>query len=251
MELNKKRILQERRKLDNHPLLVGDSIKTIDDLRVFMNHHVYAVWDFMSLLKNIQANITPTTIPWVPSSGVRSELARTINEIVMCEESDIDINGGHISHFDLYLQAMYEIQADYQAAVDFIETVSNGIDPISSCTSKPARKFMNVTFSMIDTGPHCAASSFCYGRETILPDVFTRILKQLDVNSINAPKLHYYLNRHIEVDSEDHGPMSEQLVNFFTNGDPIKVLEAEDAAIDSIRARIKLFDDILEEISEG
>ncbi len=251
MRLNKTKILEERSKLENHPLLIENSIKNISDLQIFMNHHAYAVWDFMSLLKSIQHNIAPTSIPWVPTNGVRSELCRVINEIVMCEESDIDINGGFISHFDLYLQAMYEVQADHQSITDFIDTVTSGIDPISASTSAPARRFMRSTFNMIDNGPHCAAASFCYGRETVLPDVFNRILKQLNLNSVNAPKFHYYLNRHIEVDTDDHGPMSERLVDFFTDGDPIKILEAEDAAINSIKARIRLFDDILEEIKEG
>jgi hypothetical protein len=97
---------------------------------------------------------------------------------------------------------------------------------------------------LIDRGPHCAAAAFAFGRETILPDVFQRLLDQLDMNNLKAPRFHYYLQRHIEVDGDDHGPMSLELVNYFIDGDPTKLIEAESAALDAIQARIEMFDSL-------
>jgi Txe/YoeB family toxin of Txe-Axe toxin-antitoxin module len=61
MKLNVKKINEYRSLLENHSLLVTNTIQSISDLRIFMKHHVFAVWDFMSLLKNIQRNIWQIT----------------------------------------------------------------------------------------------------------------------------------------------------------------------------------------------
>jgi len=208
-----------------------------------MKYHVFAVWDFMSLLKTIQHNVVPSGNLWLPTQGTRSDIARLINEIVLCEESDISPDGqSSISHFDLYLQAMLEVGAD----TDPIKTYLNQVKEtgnISEC-SEVVREFVESTFDAIRRGPHCAAASFCYGRETVIPSMFIRLLRQINISNTDAPKFHYYLERHIQVDGEDHGPMSENLVNYFCKNDPFLIHEAEQAAIDAITARIKLFDRI-------
>jgi len=40
-----------------------EKVKTIEDLHTFLECHVYAVWDFMSLLKALQQKLTCTTTP--------------------------------------------------------------------------------------------------------------------------------------------------------------------------------------------
>lgn len=233
------RIAVKQHQLTNHSLLVTNSIQTIEDLRIFMEHHVFAVWDFMSLIKTLQHNVCPSTELWMPTKGTRSPIARMINEIVLCEESDLTPDGkGSISHFDLYLQAMMEVGANTSNIIEFLDTRDNTIIPT------PAFQFIQSTFKTIEQGPHCAASSFCYGRETVIPTMFKRILRQLNISAVEAPKFHYYLERHIQVDGEDHGPKAEKLVEYFCDNDPIKAFQAEKAAIDAINARIKLFDQI-------
>jgi len=245
MKLNLERINAKKAELENHPILVTNTIQDLEDLKIFMSTHSYAVWDFMSLLKTVQHHIAPSGHLWLPNRGNRSELARMINEIVMCEESDIVPGGGHMSHFDMYILAMKEIGIDTKVLEIFIDYVSRGDSkPYHICSDKIATKFMRTTFDLIDRGPHCAAAAFAFGRETILPDVFQRLLDQLDLNSVKAPKLNYYLKRHIEVDGDDHGPMSLQLVDFFIDGDPTKLMEAEEAAIEAITARIEMFDSL-------
>jgi hypothetical protein len=243
MRIDLKKIQEHRSLLENHSLLVTNTIQSPEDLRIFMKYHVFAVWDFMSLLKTIQHNVVPSGNLWLPSQGTRSDIARLINEIVLCEESDISPDGkSSISHFDLYLQAMLEVGADTDPIKIYLNQIAENGN-ISDCP-EIVREFVESTFKAIRRGPHCAAASFCYGRETVIPSMFTRLLRQINISNTAAPKFHYYLERHIQVDGEDHGPMSENLVNYFCKNDPFLIHEAEQAAIDAITARIKLFDRI-------
>jgi hypothetical protein len=243
MRIDLKKIQEHRSLLENHSLLVTNTIQSPEDLRIFMKYHVFAVWDFMSLLKTIQHNVVPSGNLWLPSQGTRSDIARLINEIVLCEESDISPDGkSSISHFDLYLQAMLEVGADTDPIKMYLNQVKENGN-ISECP-EVVREFVESTFDAIRRGPHCAAASFCYGRETVIPSMFIRLLRQINISNTDAPKFHYYLERHIQVDGEDHGPMSENLVNYFCKNDPFLIHEAEQAAIDAITARIKLFDRI-------
>jgi len=246
MKLDLKKIQEHRSQLENHSLLVTNTIQSIEDLRIFMKYHVFAVWDFMSLLKTIQHNVVPTSNIWLPTPGTRSDIARMINEIVLCEESDVSPDGkSSISHFDLYLQAMMEVGADTVPVRNYLNVVSKFNSHIDcEFAPKASMDFVKSTFDAIKMGPHCAAASFCYGRESVIPAMFKRLLKQIDISETDAPKFHYYLERHIQVDGESHGPMSEHLVNYFCKDDPFLIHEAEQAAIVAIKARIKLFDDI-------
>jgi hypothetical protein len=243
MKIDLKKIQEHKLLLENHSLLVTNTIQSVEDLRIFMKYHVFAVWDFMSLLKTIQHNVVPSTHLWLPKPGTRSDVARMINEIVLCEESDITPDGrGSTSHFDLYLQAMMEVEADLNPIREYLERVGRSGVPWNAPSI--VEPFIDTTFSAINKGPHCAAASFCYGRETVIPAMFKRLLKQINVSETEAPKFHYYLERHIEVDGDSHGPLSENLVNYFCKDDPFLIHEAEQAAIQAIKARIELFDRI-------
>lgn len=250
MKLNLKKIQEHKSLLENHSLLVTNTIQSIEDLKIFMENHVFAVWDFMSLAKNLQHSIVPSGVVWVPTDENRSDAARLINEIILCEETDVSVDGrSYMSHFDLYKMAMLEIGADTTRIDNFIEEVKRHGYPeflnlLYDEKLWPAIDFVKSTFSAIENGPHCVAASFCYGRETILPNVFRRIIRQLNINSLDAPSFHYYLDRHIEIDGDDHGPGAEKIVEILCKNDPILIHEAENSAIEAIQARINFFNAI-------
>lgn len=250
---------QIRRKQDelyNHPLLAGNIVRDLASLQIFMEHHVYAVWDFMSLLKSLQHRVCPSTDCWVPNKWTRAGLARLVNEIVLGEESDIDLDGnGTITHHDLYAQAMLEIGADGDAFEDFIEMVRNegfryAIQ--NAVVPYPAASFMETTFDFIESNkPHVIAAAFCFGRETSIPNMFQKIADNLSLQQMDAPKFHYYLERHIHLDGEEHGPASIQLVEALCENDPVHIHEAEQAALEAIQARIDFWDDVQYEIENN
>lgn len=249
MKLPLGKIKARTQELYAHPLLTGDAISSIDALHVFMEHHVFAVWDFMSLMKTLQHHICPSTTCWVPTRWIRSGAARLINEIVLSEESDVDMDGeSSISHHDLYCQAMLEVGADPQSLEDFVNCVTtDGVKYALENMNVPAPslRFMTRTFELIDTGePHVVAAAFCFGRENIIPQMFTRIADQLRISRVDAPKFHYYLDRHIQIDAEEHGPAAIALVETLCDHDPVHIHEAEQAALEAIEARIRLWTEV-------
>jgi hypothetical protein len=237
-----------KQRLDNH--VIFKSLTNIIQLRAFMKLHVYAVWDFMSLLKSLQAFISPHGSPWLPNRN--TQIVRLINEIVLEEESDLarpDVDNEYASHFEMYLSAMDEIGASTDGIKSFVaEVEARGIDDVlaAKLAPSPVQTFLESTFNTIRDGRvHEIASSFAYGRENLVPVMFTRILDTCKITSKQAPQFHYYLERHAQLDGEQHGPMAEKLVSFLTDNDSIKVEEAKQAAFDSVQARLDLWDQVL------
>ena len=233
--------------LRNHP--VYKSIETLEDLRCFVEHHIYSVWDFMSLVKYIQSEISPSIYPWFPNN--HGNLRRFINEIVLEEESDETIfKGKYLSHFEIYQKAMDEIGADTKTSKLFIELVRNkGITAIinsSSYIPDCAQKFIGTTFDFINTKKlHIVTSAFTYGRETIVPIMFRSIMKKLGVQENECPTFFYYINRHIEVDDIKHGPIAISLLEKICNNNEEKKSEALETAITALQSRIDFWDKIL------
>ncbi len=242
------RIAPLRARLAAHPLYA--SIRTEAQLRVFMESHVFAVWDFMSLLKSLQARLTCVRSPWTPTKLPASR--RFINEIVLGEESD-EYKGRPISHFELYLEAMQEAGASTAGihnllsdldSTPVLEAVTNAQIP------EGARAFLKNTFELIEAGRlHALAAAFTFGREDLIPDMFRSLVR--DLNAQNAGALDtfiWYLERHIEVDGEDHGPLSLKMVTDICGADETRWREAADAAEQALRARLGLWDAIVAEI---
>ena len=233
--------------LESHQVFTN--LNTLDELRVFMEHHVFAVWDFMSLLKKLQEIYVPHGSPWIPNSN--GNVVRFINEIVMEEESDQSYGSdgqAYSSHFEIYLQAMKEVGASTSVIEDFLSSVR--LDGIEKALSKdipePSREFMKYTFSLIERGKgHEIAASFAIGRESIVPVMFKRILEQTNISAEQAPVFHYYLERHAHLDGEHHGPMALRLLDDLSANDEQKETEVITEVQASLGARITLWDGVL------
>ena len=240
-----------KRELNAHPVYAA--VADLADLKVFMSHHIYAVWDFMSLIKYLQRTVAPTTTPWMPQSD--PAVVYFINQLVLEEESDrIETDAGtqYTSHYALYLRAMTEVGADAEAPERFLAKVrSDGLDAAlyADTTPLPARYFSETTFCFIrEDKPHAAAAALAVGRERIIPDMFRRLLAANGVDAAQAPIFHQYLNRHIHLDEDFHGPLSMRLLDSLCGDDPTRLEEAATAAEEAICARIRFWDGVLEAI---
>lgn len=233
-----------RVRLDAHPIYAA--VATPDDLRVFMQHHVYSVWDFMSLIKYLQNEVAPARWPWLP--GGDAAVQRFINEMVLEEETDVAPPGqeGHTSHFMLYLAAMREIGADADVPVRFVQKVAEqGITAALDAGLAPAPSvaFTRTTFDFLASGkPHAVAAALALGREHIIPSMFRALLSRMAVSEAQAPSFHYYLKRHIHLDGDSHAPLSLRLLAALCGDDPGKWREAEAAAETAVAARLQLWD---------
>jgi Protein of unknown function (DUF3050) len=240
----------ERARLVSHPLY--SRIDTEDRLRIFMKHHVFAVWDFFTLLKRLQTEVTTVTLPWRPKG--QAEHGRFIMEIVLAEETDEDLDGGYVSHFELYRRAMAEIGADTEPIDGFVAALADGISP-AAALKQPAipdsvREFVSHTLDVaLDGEPYEVASSFCHGRENLLPDVFTAVRSNVDSVLANAPVFRHYLDRHIALDHDEHGPLALRLLASLCGGDPDREARAERVGVAAIQARIALWDGVLAEFA--
>ena len=242
-----------RESLFKHP--VFQSVTTLPRLRIFMEHHVYPVWDFMSLLKSLQSKFAPHGSPWLPDGN--GDIRRFVNEIVTEEESDEALPNSdtqYISHFDMYRKSMHEVGANTREINNFIScVVMNGLDNVlaNGAVPEPARRFMQSTFEVIEGGQaHCVAAAFALGREDIVSKMFRSLLAEIKITDTEAPSFHYYLNRHAHLDEESHGPMAIRMLSCLCDGDSQLLEEALQAARDALQARIIFWDGVYSAISE-
>ncbi|MFW3899762.1 DUF3050 domain-containing protein [Pseudomonas bharatica] len=234
---------EKKTELANHPIFA--EIHSLPVLRSFMETHVYAVWDFMSLTKRLQQELTCIRLPWLPPRD--PEAARLINEIVLGEESDDRLDRGHYSHFELYLDAMREVGACTVGIERFVALQREGMPHRAALhhagASEAAREFVGQTLDIALNAPaHAVAAAFLHGRESVIPTMFQRILDDWGITGSQAPTFRYYLQRHIEVDSEDHGPAAGQLLARLVGDDPQRERETYEAAIAAVESRLAFWD---------
>jgi hypothetical protein len=239
-----------RKELVCHPLYAETD--QLQSLRIFMKYHVFAVWDFMSLLKGLQRAVTCVEVPWMPVG--HPKVRRFINEIVLGEESDEDGRQGYLSHFELYCQAMEECGADLTPVQRFLKELQGGggweraLD--RAAVPEFVAQFVRNSLEVALSGKaHCVAAAFFFGREDVIPDMFRALVEKLHQDSTpQLARFIYYVNRHIELDGDHHGPLARQMVTMLCDNNRAFHHEAAEVALRSLRSRVILWDGVLAEI---
>ena len=236
-----------RTELIHHPLYT--SVKSLKEVQLFMETHVFAVWDFMSLLKGLQRGLTNVEVHWTPKGNPVTR--RLINEIVFGEESDLNEDGIPNSHFEMYIESMEQLGAETSQIKLFIDFINKGVlveEALTKITiSQAVKDFVNFTMEQVHSNKlHVISAVFTFGREDLIPDMFIEIVKNIEAEEgVNLSKLTYYLERHIEVDGGEHGPMALQMIDELCGNDPVKWQEATEASKKALKMRIKLWDSLL------
>ena len=236
---------QKKQLLCSH--LLFDEITSLGKLQLFMESHVFAVWDFMTLTKRLQQDLTCTRLPWLPPTDPHA--ARLINEIVLGEESDEHPERGYSSHFELYREAMVEVGASTAAIDAFITLQRRGIEAHAALQQidvpQGVSRFVEDTlFIALNAPTHCVAAAFLHGRESVIPAMFERLLQGSGIINQQAPILGHYLNRHIELDTQGHEPAAQQLLQRLIGADARRKEEAAGAALNAVENRITFWDSV-------
>ena len=231
-------------KINRHPLY--QQIKSLQDLRIFMQHHVFAVWDFMCLLKALHSKLVCTQAPWFPPLDAKS--ARLISQILVEEEGDVfPDEKNYQSHFEMYLAAMQEVGADIKPIQQLLMHLKpfalldacNAIN-IPNCV----KQFVQTTFSFFNSSVHEIAAVFVFGREAITQMMFQPILNQLKnqlpiIDQDRLQLVQYYFNRHITLDSEEHFPKALQMLTRLCGKEESRWQQAKIAAHQALLARLE------------
>jgi len=245
-----KEITSLREELKSHRLY--QQLQTIEDIKIFTKDHVFAVWDFMSLLKTLQRELTCVSVPWVPRK--KGKLTQFINEITLAEESDVDLSGESKSHFEMYLDAMRHMGSDTHKIEVFLSKIhqNSSIEEALDFAEVPEaiKNFVKVTFKTIySNDAHKVAAAFTFGREDLIPDMFIEIIHQTHEQESFKDFL-YYLNRHVELDGDSHGPLSLDMIVELCGDDQQKWSEVLVTAKEALEVRISLWDYIADNISK-
>jgi hypothetical protein len=244
-------VAEEQESLSRHPVFA--SLRGVDELRRFMEWHVFAVWDFLSLLKRLQRDLTGINLPWTPPANPRA--ARLINEIVLGEESDLMPDGSPLSHFELYLAAMREVGADTGCIDAFLDCLAQGVSLEAAIARAsvpaPVASFMRATLKTALSGDlDQALGSFFHGRENVIPAMFSGLLSHWGVTRAQAPLFVYYLDRHIQVDAQEHGPAAAILIEEVVGDDAARQQAMLTAALGALKQRAALWDGLLAHLTD-
>ena len=245
-----KEITSLREELKSHRLY--QQLQTVEDIKIFTKDHVFAVWDFMSLLKTLQRELTCVSVPWVPRK--KGKLTQFINEITLAEESDVDLSGESKSHFEMYLDAMRHMGSDTHKIEVFLSKIhqNSSIEEALDFAevAEAVKNFVKVTFKTIySNDAHKVAAAFTFGREDLIPDMFIEIIHQTHEQESFKDFL-YYLNRHVELDGDSHGPLSLDMIVELCGDDQQKWSEVLVTAKEALEVRISLWDYIADNISK-
>ena len=99
----------------------------------------------------------------------------------------------------------------------------------------PSARFLRTTQALIASGEvHGLAAAFAYGRELLVPDLFRGLLDRLTVLELPCPTLRWYLERHITLDGNSHGPLAETMVLTLAGSD-----SAAHHAVQALRRQVR------------
>jgi hypothetical protein len=229
------------------------AVDSIPRLRLFMSRHVFAVWDFMCLAKRLQRDLTSLQELWLPPA--QPSLARFINSVILGEESDIDPDGQAASHFGLYLAAMEEVGASVAPVQRFIALLRDGANAQASLGAIGAppsvRQFVSHTLQTAREATTIEVlASFIFGREDLIPEMFSRLLPQWS-DSSQARRFAYYIYCHIKLDGEEHGPAGLRALAEMAGRNLAGWQSAKQAAQSAIAARIALWDSIYADLADA
>ena len=265
-------IQDDRLRVTKHVLYetLGCAQLQLSQLHAFMEHHVWAVYDYFQLLKRLQAHLTCVRVPWAPTAD--PAMRRFISVIVLEEECDVFEDGRtHGSHLELYIRGMEQAGANTRPIKNFLKRYAEAgaapseaevVAALEAVTTeaaleavgapRAAARHVRSTLDLAQRGSISeVAAVFTFGREDVIPAMFSQLLQGGMAQQCNI--FRYYLERHIELDGDDHGPLAIALVERLCGTDAAdeqtqaRWLAAQAAAQRAFAMRVQLWDAVVEQ----
>lgn len=235
-------LIAEVSQVATHPVYA--MLANVEAAVQFMELQVWCVWDFMFVAKSVQIGVGCYSVPWVPPRD--AAMVAIINEIISSEEADLGPDGTYQSHFEIYIAAMRQAGADIGAIERTLTRVADGKPVLAamkeSGAPEAALRFVAETLSFCSGPLHVAAAALCIGREELVPRMFETLLSS-DIS--RDPKLTgfmWYVRRHVNLDTDSHGPLSARLFRRIVGHDSVRLHEAITAGLHAVRARKQFLD---------
>lgn len=229
-------------------------LQHMEDIHIFMEHHVFAVWDFMSLAKALQLHLDATQV--IEKQTDNSKILGFVNGILTGGETDPNKKEIVLSHLEMYLELMDEIGANTTNIKKLIASSAAGLDiheamQIAQLTDEQQR-ILNFTQTIIATNEiHKIAVAATLVPEGMISNRFLKILKETEErDNLLVPKFKNYLNRYKAIDGNDYGLLSLEMVTHFCDSDGKKWVDILDIAMKTLSHRIYLWDAIVDEIDQ-
>ncbi len=214
-------------------------------LQYFMERHVLCVWGYHELIKGLQADIVRSSQPI--NTEPYKQVLRLINEIVLDEQVDQLPDGRIVSHLELYLEVMEELDCNMDSVFTFFDCLESGMKPKLALRSVEfpveVSKFAEFLISCFDRPMHQRATILFYEGEPFVPDFFLQQLERISTKS-HTDKLIDYWERHIEGLKRPGFSTAGRLVEVLCMDDPKLNREAEEAAEQIMAKRIDLWNAI-------
>jgi len=221
-------------------------LTTVPSVVRFMELQVWCVWDFMFLAKAVQRAVGCYEVPWVPPRDC--SLVATINAIVGSEEADMGPDGTYQSHFEIYVAAMRQAGADTGPVGRAVELVREGVSTDEALRRAGApdasRAFVGETLELCVAAAHVRVAALCIGREELVPQMFTAMLSSGVSEDPRLGAFLWYVRRHVNLDSESHGPLSAKLFRRVVGLGRGQLQEAVEGGLRAVRARRRYLDAI-------
>ena len=236
-----KLIEAKTQKLSHHE--VYSKVTSRAQISCFMSYHIFAVWNFIKLLKSLQIKTSiALRSQALECSGETRDL---IGKIVFAEESELYPYGQPTEYFAVYLGAISELEVNS----NFLWTFLTSKHSLQSL--KPGiQELVGYNLTLAETGTigEIAAAFFC-GREPVSYQLFTSIIKILKQDGKECPNLINYTEKLNQENSRQVGTLVLKLLDYFCKDETDKVFALQ-AGLEALNLREQLWNYALAEITE-
>jgi hypothetical protein len=240
------KVLPAQDKILNHQ--VYKEIENLDDLNLFLEYHVFFVWDQMSSLKAMQKDLTCMNVPWVPKRSPQTR--KYINELVLNAEGNDLISETVLSEYESYLELMRESDADSSSIERLEKSINRGenfkdlLDHLDM--PKVVKSYLDFTYKTIESkDAHKIAANFVFGKQSLIPHRLVKLLNELNKKfPVDLSLQIKYFESKVMKETGKIEDVAKKIFEELCGHDEEKWDDVAEVAERTLERRLQLWDDI-------